>query len=217
MNAQSMNDRAAYGIPEASQYLRMKPSTLRAWTGEGALIRSPREGYLSFNNLVEAHILKALRQNHRFSMQSLRKTLPTAAAILHTERPLLEASFATDGINLFLEIDDSFVNLTRHGQVALRDLVSLYVQRIGRDGNGDPVRLYPFIAEARSGEPKSISISPAVAFGRSVLAGTGIATEVIAGRFAGRDSIADLAVEFQVSTSAIEDAIRWETPQLKAA
>ncbi len=217
MSAQSMNDRAAYGLPEASQYLRMNPSTLRAWTKQNALIRIPREGYLSFNNLVEAHVLKALRRNHQFSMQSLHKTLPAAAAILHTERPLLEASFATDGINLFIEIDDSLVNLTKHGQVALRDLVSLYLQRIGRSAKGDPVRLYPFIVEARAAEPKSISISPTVAFGRSVLAGTGIATEVIAGRFAGRDSIADLAKEYQVPASVIEDAIRWETPHLKVA
>lgn len=214
---ESISERAAYGIPEASRYLRLHPSTLRGWISDGRFIQSPAAGYLSFNNLLEAHMLKALRRTHRFSMQSLRKTIPAAAHHLGSDRPLLDADFATDGLSLFLELDENLVNLTKHGQIALRDLVSLYTQRIERDKNGLPCLLFPFIRGTEADESRSISISPGIAFGRSVLAGTGIATEVIAGRFAGRDSIADLAEEFQVPVHVIEDAIRWETPTSKAA
>ena len=217
VNSRPIQDRAAYGIPKASQYLRMNPSTLRSWIGAGGLIQSPGEGYLSFNNLLEAHVLKALRRRHRFSMQSLRKMLPAAAHLLHTQRPLLDANFATDGVNLFLDDDEVLVNLSKHNQTAVRELVSLYTERIGRNKAGLPIQLFPFIASASPDEPRSISINPSVAFGRSVIAGTGIATEVIAGRFAGRDSVSELAAEYQVPASTIEDAIRWETHHAKAA
>ena len=217
MMGSAINDRAAYGIPEASHYLRMNSSTLRTWIRNGGLIQSPNEGYLSFNNLLEAHVLKALRRKHEFSMQSLRKMLPAAAGLLQSARPLLDARFSTDGLSLFLEMDEALINLSKSNQTAIREFVSLYTERIERDSKGFPNRLFPFIFLASSHEPKSISIDPRIAFGRSVLTGTGISTEVIAGRFAGRDSIADLAAEYEVPTTVIEDAIRWETPYAKAA
>lgn len=213
----ALRDRSAYGIPEASHYLRMNPSTLRSWMRDSGLIQGPQEGYLSFNNLLEAHMLKALRRTHRFSMQSLRKMLPAAAELLQTSRPLLDARFATDGVSLFLDTSDAMINLSRKNQVAFRELISLYIQRIDRDRSGTAVQLFPFITKASAEEPKSISINPEIAFGRSVLAGTGISTEVVAGRFAARDSIADLAAEYGVPPNVIEDAIRWETPYAKAA
>jgi len=217
MASTSINDRAAYGLPEASHYLRMNYSTLRSWTSPSGVIQTPEHGFLSFNNLLETHMLKALRRKHRFSMQSIRRALGEVSRITQSERPLLESSFATDGISLFLEVDKDLINLTKSGQVAMREIVSLYMTRIERDSAGVPVRLFPFIVSAREAEPKSISINPKVAFGRSVLAGTGISTEVVAGRFAARDSVPSLAEEYGVSPSIIEDAIRWESPLMMAA
>jgi len=56
-----------------------------------------------------------------------------------------------------------------------------------------------------------------IAFGRPVLADTGISTAVIAGRFMADDSITDLAQEYAVEIGALEDAIRWEMLKGKAA
>ena len=63
----------------------------------------------------------------------------------------------------------------------------------------------------------SISISPVISFGKPVLAGTGISTSVIVGRFNARDSVEDLAREYGVSSLVLEDAIRWEMNKGKAA
>jgi uncharacterized protein (DUF433 family) len=213
----NLNDRAAYGIPEASHYLRMSYSTLRSWTSGTGIIQAPEYGFLSFNNLLEAYMLKALRRKHRFSMQSIRRALSDVSRLTRSERPLLDSSFATDGISLFLEHEEDLVNLTRRGQLAIKEIVSLYMTRIERDSAGVPIRLFPFVVAAQQEEPKSISINPRVAFGRSVLAGTAISTEVVAGRFAARDSVPSLAEEYGVSPSIIEDAIRWESPLMKAA
>jgi len=214
---QPIYDRPAYGLPEAAQYLRLSYTTLRNWTSESGIVRVPKADFVSFNNLLELHVLKAMRKTHSFSLQSIRKALAEVSRHIHSERPLLDAAFATDGIDLFLESDEDLVNLSKRGQLAIREIISLYLQRIERDATGIPVRLFPFIVSAREEEPRTISISPKVSFGKSVLTGTGISTAVIAGRFAARDSISDLAKEYGVDPNVIEDAIRWEAPLAKAA
>lgn len=215
--SENLNDRPAYGLPEAAQYLRLNYATLRNWTSDGGIVHSPSHGYVSFNNLLELHVLKAMRRTHDLSLQNIRKALKEVSNHIRSDRPLLDAKFATDGIDIFLDADQNPVNLSKKGQLAIKEVISLYLRRIERGSDGLPTRLFPFIVTDRDDEPKTISISPAVSFGKSVLTGTGVSTALIAGRFASRDSILDLASEYGVNSSSIEDAIRWEAPQLLAA
>jgi uncharacterized protein (DUF433 family) len=214
----STYDRPTYGYPEAAQYLRLNPSTLRTWASPNGLIRPASPGSLSWNNLAEMHVLKSLRRVHGISHQAIRKALQELSTQTKSEHPLLDPSFETDGVDLFINDAAGLVNLSRRGQRAMRDVISLYLQRIGRDAkSGQATHLFPFIAGASEDEPEHVSINPNVSFGKSVIAGTGISTAVIAGRFAARDSIASLAEEYEVAPELIEDAIRWEAPQAKAA
>jgi uncharacterized protein (DUF433 family) len=57
---------------------------------------------------------------------------------------------------------------------------------------------------------KVVVVDPRVSFGCPVLAGTGIATDVIAKRYKAGDSIAELADDYDRSQSEIEEAIRCE-------
>ncbi|MBS1820475.1 MAG: DUF433 domain-containing protein [Acidobacteria bacterium] len=209
-NTQSVFDTPAYGCTQAAHYIGLPPATLRGWIGEGGLISTPQPGILSFNNLAEAHILRAMRKIHGLSHQKIRRSLQELAAIRKQAHPLLEESFETDGISLFVRDDDNLVNLSKAGQTEFRELIALYLRRIERNSAGQVTRLYPFVVSDVESEPKSISISPTIAFGRPVLVGTGISTAVIVGRFNARDSIADLASEYQVDAAILEDAIRWE-------
>ena len=57
-----------------------------------------------------------------------------------------------------------------------------------------------------------------IGFGKPVIAGTGISTAIIASRFNARESIAELAAEYDCPPQKIEEAIRWERhfpPQLE--
>jgi hypothetical protein len=68
----------AYSITEASRYLRLSPATLRSWflgrpypTTKGLsqfapVLKLARKdpATLSFSNLIEAHVLRALRTEH---------------------------------------------------------------------------------------------------------------------------------------------------------
>ncbi len=92
----------AYGIAEAADYLTLPPATLRTWvrgrsypTVEGrqfsnALIGLPDPGepLLSFTNLVEAHVLKAIRRRHGIPMQKMRPALLYLEEELGVSHPL---------------------------------------------------------------------------------------------------------------------------------
>jgi hypothetical protein len=78
----SLEEQPAYSITEASRYLSIPPATLRSWvagrkypTGAGpkffrSIIQLPHDARagLSFVNLVEAHVLDAIRRNHQVSL-----------------------------------------------------------------------------------------------------------------------------------------------------
>ena len=87
--------------------------------------------------------------------------------------------------------------------------MELYLERIERDPKG-LFTLYPFVMERKPGEPRLIQINPAVGFGKPVISGTGISTAVVASRFNARESIGDLAAEYDVEPRKIEEAIPWE-------
>jgi uncharacterized protein (DUF433 family) len=158
-----------------------------------------------------------MRRVHGLSLQSIRNALRELSQFRKSDHPLLEESFETDGVDLCIREQDQVINLSRKGQREIREFVSLYLHRVQRDRSGQITNLYPFILADRADEPKHISISPTVSFGKPVLAGTGISTSVIAGRFIARDSVADLASEYGVPAAVLEDAIRWEMNKGKAA
>lgn len=205
---------ANYSSVEAAQYLRLKLEDVRRWVGEG-IVRSPGPG-ISFLNLLELHILKGLRREFRLPLQRIRRALEEYSETEYYEHPFLDPRLETDGIHLFLHDGDEYLNLNRPGQRGIPQILSTYLQRIYRLANGE-FQFFPFIVGEDAQEPRTIQMSPNIAFGRPVLAQTGIATDVIAGRFRARDSIADLAEEYGVSPALIEDAVRWELPQLNVA
>ena len=208
---QSIYDQPAYSCLQAAQYVGVPYATLRSWSGtDGLIVPSGHSGY-TFDNLAEAHVLKAMRKIHNLPFQRIRKALKELARKRHTDHPLLDESFETDGVDLCIREDGDVVNLSRHSQKEFREFVSLYLQRVDRNAEGRVTSLHPFIADDIGYEPKTISISPAVSFGKPVITGTGISTSVIVGRFHARDSMLDLATEYEVSISVLEDAIRWET------
>ncbi len=213
----SIFDTAVYSGPQAAHYAGVPYATVRSWIGEYGLISPPEPNRLSFNNLAEAHVLKSMRTVHKLSLQGIRRALKELRRIRETDHPLLDETFETDGVSLCIHENEQVYNLNKSSQQEFREFVALYLHRIERDRQGKAVRLYPFVTRDAAQDPKNISISPEVSFGRPVLTGTSVATAVIAGRFAARDSVTELAREYRVAESVLEDAIRWEMLKGKAA
>ncbi len=223
-NNGELRDIPAYGLSEASHYLGIPKATLRSWvlgrhypieTGKQffrPIIELPdkEKPLLSFVNLVESHVLEAIRQRHSIKFWRVRGAVEYLERHLDSRHPLAEQRFVTDGADLFVEQFGRLVNISREGQLAIKELIQTYLRRIERDSAGFPIRLYPFTRERKPDEPKTIVIDPYISFGRPVLAGTGIATTIIAQRYKAGESIEELAEDYGRPTSDIQEAIRCE-------
>ena len=136
---------------------------------------------------------------------------------LKKDRPLLTPGFLTDGIDLFIEHSGLLLSTTEGGQTRIRQMLERYLDRIERSPKGFPIRLFPFSRHAGDDDARKIVIAPTVAFGRPVLIGTSIPTAAIFDRFLAGDPITDLARDYRVKDSLIEEAIRCEQVKALAA
>ena len=148
-------------------------------------------------------------------LPKVRTALDYVKRQFHIERPLIDQTFQTDGLDLFVERYGGLINASREGQQAMKEIISAYLKRIERDAKGLPIKLYPFTRDSESDaapkrDPRVVVMNPAVSFGRPVIVGTGIPVSSIYERYRAGDSVADLAKDFRLETSAIEEAIRCE-------
>ena len=160
---------------------------------------------------MEAYVLKAIRRERNIGLPTIRKSLSYLTGKLGSERPLLNAQFATKGAELLVEHLGEIINLSQRGQVEMTHMIMAYLERVERDARGVPIKLYPFMrSQPLREQPRSVVIDPRVSFGRPVLAGTGIPTAVLAEQFKAGDQPRDLAKEYGAEEQAVWDAIRCE-------
>ena len=204
-----------YGLSEAALYIRVPLATLKYWVHGGGSVQpliklaGTEPHRLSFVNLLECHMLSSMRAIYDVRIPKVRKALATLANYVQHRHPLIEQVFETDRRDLFIEHLGAIVNLSKGGQIEIREMINLYRERVERDPKG-LLKLYPFVMERKQDEPRLIQINPAVGFGKPVISGTGISTTVVTSRFNARESIEDLASEYGVTSRQIEEAIRWE-------
>lgn len=210
----------AYTISEAAHYLSVPAATIRYWSvgreDYEPLIEAPAHvpTLLSFLNLTELHVLAAIRRTHEVKMPSIRRAIRYLAE--HAQRatdrrhPLIGQELETDGLDLFIEQYGQLINISRAGQTAMREIISRALRRIDRDPAGVPIKLYPFTRSATDDTPTMVVIDPRLSAGRPVIAGTGLATQLIAERYKAGESIGDLAHDYERGHEEIEEAIRCE-------
>ncbi len=226
-----------YTVEEASRCVHVPISTIRAWLFgatwtpaatqmqrffEPLLVPSdPRKKKLSFINLVELHVLSAIRRLHKIKMYKARDAILNLRKRHETRHPLAEVDLQTDGVNLFVQESGQLINFTEGEQYVMRLLIEAHLRRIERM-NGLASRLYPFtrlptILDGKVEDlPKHIVIDPFVSFGRPVIAGTRIPTEIIAERWDAGDSMTDLAGDYERQVVEIDAALHFERAHLAA-
>jgi uncharacterized protein (DUF433 family) len=210
----------AYGLSEAALYLRVPIKTLEYWVFGRDKIRPmvkaagthPRS--LSFMNLLECHMLAAMRKIYDLRLPKIRQAVGHLTKNSSFPHPLVEQPLYTDGVDILIKELDSILNISRGGQFAIPEIICVHLQRIEYEKG--KFKFYPFVRERSAEEPKYIVINPSIAFGKPVIAGTGISTAVIASRFNARESVPDLAQEYGLEEKQIEEAIRWETRAVAA-
>jgi uncharacterized protein (DUF433 family) len=228
-----------YSVFEASRYLQIPENTLRSWvSGRAYPVRSganrrsepvieltdPTNSRLSFNNLTEAHVLDALRRQYQVELPQIRNAVNYLREHFRTQHPLVHHQMLTDGKHLFIEAAGlkDVINASKHGQLAMRDLIGMHLQRVEWDKDGFVARLYPFTRSRRTpfeeaSQPRVVTMDPRVEFGRPVLKLSAVPTAVIADRYKAGESIADLAEDYGEQPLNIEEAVRCELQPAKAA
>jgi uncharacterized protein (DUF433 family) len=217
-------DVAAYLLAEAARYLRLPAATLRSWVlgriyprAEGRaefppLIRpaSRRPPLLSFSNLIEAHVLRSLRTEHGVSVKALRSALDYAENALGINRLLLRPELHAEAGRVFLDRYGELIELSASGQLAMRLLFEEHLKRVEWDRSKFPLRLYPFVSAMAPSEERPIVIDPSIAFGRPVVLRRGISTSAIAERIDAGETVDDIAADYDLGPSEIEQAALYE-------
>lgn len=220
----SFNEIPAYGVSEAARYLRLAPATLRSWvrgrayprgTGKAffrPLIRLPEpdNGQLSFENLIEAHVLWGLRNRHNVPLKHVRIALKYAQRELGIERLLLHGDLRTSAGNVFLFKYGELLNLSKSGQMALRGLLEAHLKRVEWDDSMLPVRLYPFTGDPSADGRRVIVIDPAVRFGRPIVQRVGVSTAVIADRIDAGEELDAIAQDYEITIEELQAAVLFE-------
>lgn len=215
----------AYSIREAAHLIRRPLATVRSWvlgrrypTVEDrrtlfepiVRIADPANGSLSFRNLVELHVLSAIRRDHGVRLGEVRKAVDYLRRKFRSRHPLADVEMQTDGTNLFVERFGELVDVSDQGQMAMKECLISHLDRIERDARGTAIRLYPFTTSREELGRRTVVIDPRVQFGRPCLSGTGTPTALVAERFLAGDSPREIAQDIGLDTDAVEEAIRYE-------
>jgi uncharacterized protein (DUF433 family) len=210
----------AYRAAEAARILGLPDATVRAWSfgqagGRFKAVVQPadRQGrLLSFTNLCELHVLAAMRRRHRVTLPVVRRALDYVQQQMGVPRPLVDTAFRTNGVALFVKEAGQLLNVSSGGQQAMQEDFADALARIDY-GPAGPVALFPYtrIGDASARDlPRTVLVDPLRSFGRPVIRGAFVRTEVVEDRFRAGDSIGDMARDYGVSPADIEEALRFE-------
>ncbi len=209
----------AYTFAQTARYLKIPAPTVRAWVAgihsgqqhfKPLIHRPSDDSRLSFNNLVEVHVLRSLRTVHEVPMYAVRDALTYAEKKCEIPRLLIHRDLRAMPGAIFLERISSLVNLTLGGQLAMRGYFEAHLQRVVYDPTGVPICLYPWLSSTLQESRKTILLNPQVGFGAPVTAKGRISTAVIASRFDAGESSKELAADYKLTRDEIEDAIKFE-------
>ena len=211
----------AYPVAEAARYLGIPAATLRSWVagrsyptrrGTGFFkpliaLPNPKDRTLSFWNLIEAHVLNALRTEHGVPMRAVRSALDFAERELEIGRLLLRGELRTEGGDLLIEKYGELIDLSKAGQLAMKKVLEAYLKQVEWDRDQFPIRLYPSTRVSAAAE---IAIDPAVAFGRPILARAGVSTAAIADRIDAGETVEAIAADYRIEPRDVEEAVVYE-------
>jgi len=223
--AADIRNMPAYTPGDAARYLHIPTSTVRCWCfGQHYADSQGKEKFLppvitpvdkqkkllSFTNLVELHVLSLTRREFKVPMPVVRRTIAFLIKELGVKRPLAEQQLFTDRMDLFVEQLGDYMSASGSRQLQPRDIVHGYLERIERDKLGAPLKLFPLVRSLKEDPQQApvIEVDPNIAFGRPVLAHTGIPIAALVQRWQAGESIASLAVDYEQPADVIEEVVR---------
>ncbi len=214
-----------YSVDEVGRHLHLSSSTVSAWfrgraysTAAGArqtrnVLRPAQENpcRLSFHNLIEAHMLRAFRNSYGSSLQQIRDAIDYAESNLEIDRLLLRKDLQAAAGDVFLERFGELLNLSKAGQISMRQVWQQHLERVEFAPDNKPGRLFPWLFDGPlNRDSRSIVIDPHIAFGSPVIASRSISTKMVVMRLNAGQSVSSIATDFGISESEVTDAAVFE-------
>lgn len=213
-----------YSFPDASRATEIPASTLRSWVVGQAydrkhdrayfepVIRRPSEDdpRLSFANLIEAHVLRALRTVHEVQLSALRQAVDIAEEQFGIGRLLISPDLRTSAGELFLSRYTHFLELNEGQQLAMKSVLGQYLERVEFDEFRLPFEFHPFGRSPRNAGAEIVAISPFVGFGRPLLRRSGVSTRAVVQRIEAGESLETVMTDYGLEEAEVEEAILYE-------
>ncbi len=205
----------ATGVPASTigVWVHGMPFTNRKGTKKGRYepviaLPEPEDPRLSFNNLLEVNVLRALREVHEVKLRSVREAIENAKQEHQIERLLIHPNLRTSGGALFLDYYFQLVELSHSKQMAMRTILEHSLQRVELDKQLRP----SFFPEPRHMAPaaRPILVSPYVSFGNAILERRGISTYAIRSRVDAGETRAAIVADYELTEEEFEEAILYE-------
>jgi uncharacterized protein (DUF433 family) len=225
-----------YSQADAARLLGMNPSRLRRWVNgytywlrhrdaESRRAKPPvitksdlpiLDGRvaLSFLELMELRIVKALVDNKGISLQEVRKSAATARDVFNTPHPFASRRVFTERKRIYASVTpdaESEVLEMRRGravQVVLGDLIPM-LEEVDFDEESSLVSIWWPL-----GKSEPVVLNPRIQFGAPVMAGTRVRTTVAA-EMARRTSVEIAADNLGLADRQVRASVQFE--QLLAA
>lgn len=217
-------DQPWYTYPEAARATGIPASTLRSWTVGQRYSRKHDEGFfepviprpsdsdprLSFTNLIEAHVLRALRTVHEVQLGYIREAVEVAEAEFGVPRLLISSDLRTSAGQLFLDHYSGLMELSQARQLVLRDVLGQFLERVEFDASSLPIEFHPFAKVPKNASRDLISLSPFVSFGRPLIKRVGVSTDAIVRRLEAGEDLDEVREDYGLRIEEVEEAMLYE-------
>jgi len=164
---------------------------------------------LSFNNLLEVNVLRALREVHEVQLQSVRNAIRNAKREHSIDRLLIHPNLRTSGGALFLDYYFKLVDLSNSKQLAMRAILEHSLKRVEVDEQLKVLNFFP-LPRHMSRDDQPILVSPYVSFGNAILARRGISTFAIRSRLDAGEQEEAIIADYDLTEDELKEAILYE-------
>lgn len=203
-----------YSVAEAARYTGTKPSRLYSWFRDPArhVFESDYAGSklpraISFLDLIDALVVAEMRKLN-ISMKHIREVHEVLSDELKTDHPFCTKQFCVDIserriIQIVEETDNRILVDALKKQGQFESVIAPSLRQIEYDPDSELAELWKI--------SEGVTLNPRVLYGKPVVEGTRIPTQVIASQYYAYENSADaVASIYDITEANVLNAVRFE-------
>ncbi len=189
-----------YGVGDAARYAKVHAATVGRWHKNTTLGAREAGTQLSYLQLIELAVVAACKEAG-MKLVDIRVARAYFSAAFNDPHPFATLRLKTDGVDLAMQAGADLLIGNRNGQLAWNDIIGQRFQEFEYEG-GLAVRWH------LAGPDSVVVVDPRVTFGAPSVAG--VPTWALKGRWDAGEELAEIADDFNLQLSDIEQALAFE-------